>query len=279
MARVVIMGAGAIGSAIAQRLAERNRVREIVFVDDAPQVAAGKALDIRQSGPIGRYDTALSATTDTLAASSADVIVIADDTAGGEWEGERGLALVQRLARAGVKAPFVFAGPKQTSLMEAAVREARVPADRLVGTAAAAACNILRSLVHIETGLTGAVVNVTGRPPKFVAGWSAATIGGLQLASVLPAHRMLAISQSLARFWPAGPQAIAAPTALIVEALTAGSREPLPGLAILDGEFGARGAAGLVLLELANGRIQRRIVPTLSPQETTEAGSAIHTRG
>jgi malate dehydrogenase len=278
MGRVVIVGAGAMGSAIAQRLAERNRVREIVFVDEAPQVAAGKALDIRQSGPIGRYDTALSATADVLAASSGDVIVIADDSAGGEWEGERGLALVQRLVRAGVNAPLVFAGPKQTWLMEAAVREARVPSHLVVGTAAAAVPTIVRSLVHIDTGLTGAVVTVAGRPPKFVPGWSAATIGGLQLTNVLPAHRLLAIAQSLSRFWPPGPQAIAAPTALVVEALISGSRQPLPGLAILEEEFGARGAAGLVLLELGHGRIQRRMLPTLSPQESTEAGSAIHKR-
>ena len=278
MARVVIVGAGAIGSAVAQRLAERNRVREIVFVDEAPQVAAGKALDIRQSGPIGSYDTALSATPDVLAATNADAIVISDDTVSGEWEGERGLALVQRLARAGVKTPLIFAGPKQTWLIEASSREARVPAHLLVGSAASAVPNILRSLVHIETGLTGAAVNVAGRPPKFVAGWSAATIGGLQLTALLPAHRLLAISQSLTRFWPPGPQAIAAPTALVVEGLIAGSRQPLPGLAILDDEFGARGSAGLVLLELGPGRIQRRIVPTLSPQESTEAGSAIHRR-
>ena len=276
MARVVIVGAGAMGSAIAQRLAERDRIREIVFVDEAPQVAAGKALDIRQSGPIGRYDTSLSATADVLAASSGDAIVIADDSTGGEWEGERGLALVQRLARAGVKAPLVFAGPRQTWLIEAAVREARVPANQVVGTAAAAMPTIVRSLVHIDTGLTGAVVNVTGRPPTFVAGWSAATIGGLQLSTVVPAHRLLAITQSLTRFWPPGPQAVAASTTLVVEALISGSRQPLAGLAILDDEFGARGAAGLVLLELGHGRIQRRLLPTLSPQESTEAGTAIH---
>ena len=278
MARVVIVGAGAIGSAVAQRLAERNRVREIMFVDEAPQVAAGKALDIRQSGPIGGYDTALSATGDVLTSASGDVIVIADDTSSGEWEGERGLALIQRIARAGVKTPIVFAGAKQTWLMEAAAREIRIAAHLLVGAAAAATATIARSLAHIETGLSGAVVNVTGRPPRFVPAWSSATIAGLQLTSMLPAHRLLAMSQSLARFWPPGPQAIAAPTALVVEGLISGSRQPLPGLAILDDEFGARGSAGLVLLELGNGRIQRRIVPTLSPQESTEAATAIHRR-
>jgi hypothetical protein len=111
-----------------------------------------------------------------------------------------------------------------------------------------------------------------------VMGWGAASIGGLQLTGVLAAHQLLAISQSVARFWPPGPQAIAAPTALVVEALVSGSRQPLPGLAILDEEFGARGAAGLVLLELGQGQIQRRILPTLTPQESTEAGSAIHKR-
>jgi len=125
MSSAAILGAGPIGSAIAHRLAERARVGEIKLIDEAGAVAAGKALDIRQAGPVDGYDTSISGAADVLSATGADVIVFADPVADGEWEGERGLALVQRLVRAGTSATFVFAGPKQTSLMEAAAREGR----------------------------------------------------------------------------------------------------------------------------------------------------------
>jgi hypothetical protein len=270
-----ILGAGPIGSAIAQRLAERERVREIRLIDDAGSVAAGKALDIRQAGPIGGYDTPISTASDPLAAAGADVVVFADTAADGEWEGERGLAMVQRLVRAGCTAAFVFAGAKQTWLMEAAARELHVAGERLIGTAAAAIPPTVSALLHIETGESGARVSVAGRPPVFVIGWSTATIGGRLVTESVPAHRLLAISQSLPKLWPPGPQAIAAPTALVVEALGSGSRPLLSGTVITDGEYGTKGMAALLQVELGHRRILRRVVPSQSQQERTETANAI----
>ena len=278
MPRVAILGAGAIGAALAHRLAERARVREVVLIDDNAQVAAGKALDIRQSGPISGTDTIVSGSGDALSAVSADVIVVADDTAGGEWQGERGLALIQRVVRAGANGALVFAGPSQHPLMETLGRELNVPIDRMVGTAASAMAAAARALVHIETGRTGAQVTIAGRPPRFTVAWSSATIGGALVADQIAAHRLLSMSQTLSRLWPPGPQAIAAPTALVAEALISGSREPMPALALLDGEYDARGVTGVLQLEFGNRRIQRRSLPTLSPQERTEAATAIQRR-
>ena len=272
---IAVFGAGTIGSAIAQRLAERGRVREVRFIDDNPRVAEGKALDIRQSGPIDGVDTRLSATGDPLTAASADVIVLADDTVNGAWQGERGLALIARLLRAGITAPLVFADPAQLALLETAARELHAPADRLIGTAAAAIEPIVASLVNIELGQTGTRVSVGGRPPSFVIGWNAATIDGALVADRVPPHRLQAISQSLSRLWPPGPQAIAAPTVLAIEALVFGSRHVLPALTILDGELGVRGRAGLCGVELGRGRVLRRLVPSLSPQERTETITAL----
>jgi malate dehydrogenase len=270
MSLAAVFGAGSIGSAIAHRLAERGRVSDILIIDDNPRIAEGKALDILQSGPIAGSDTRLLAAGDALAAAGASVVVLADDTVNGPWDGERGLALVAQLIRAGAAAPFVFAAPSQLPLMEAAARELHAAPDRLIGTAASAIEPIVASLVNIELGETGTVVSVVGRPPALVVGWSAATIGGSLVSERVPAHRLLAISQSLPRFWPPGAQAIAAPTARVVEALIAGSRRLLPAVTMLDGELGVRGRAGLLPLELGRGRVLRRVVPSLSPQERTE---------
>lgn len=267
---VAIFGAGATGSAIAQRLAERARVGDVLLIDDNAAVAAGKALDIRQSGPVTHTDVKLSGTSEPLSAVGADVIVLADDTASGPWDGDRGLRLLERLLRSGTNGPFVFAAPSQLALMETSVRELHIAPDRLVGTAASAIAPIVASLVNIELGQTGTRVTVTGRPPSFVVGWSAATVGGALVTDVVPPHRLLAISQSLPKLWPTGPQAAAAPAALVIEALVAGSRRMLDAVTILDGEFGLRGRAALLPLEIAQGRVVRRGTPSLSPQERTE---------
>jgi len=278
MPRVALLGAGPLGASIAHRLAERSPARDILLIDDNAGVAQGKALDIMQAGPIDGSHARLTGGADPLAAAGADVIVLADDTVTGAWDGERGLQLIGRLMRAGVTAPFVFAAPPQTSLMETVARELHVPGDRLIATAASAMEPIVASLVNIELGRTGTTVSVTGRPPSVTVAWSAASISGALVTDLVPAHRLLAIAQSIARLWPPGPQAIAAPTARVIDALLSGSRRSLSAMTMLDGELGVRGRAGLLPLDLGNGRVLHRHVPSLSPQEQTETINSL-TRG
>ncbi len=274
MSAVTIIGAGSIGGALAQRLAERDRVGEIRIIDDAAGVATGKALDIRQAGPIVHSDARLTAASDVLAGSGASVIVIADAFADGEWTGDRGLSLVEKILRAGSNAAIVFAGPNQTPLMEACASKLGVAGDRMLGSAGSAVVGAVRALVGADADVSGVDVSLTvaGRPPAFVVGWSSATIAGSAIAERLPAHRMLAISSTIGRLWPPGPYAIASATTAIVEALIMGSRRRHQAAAMLDGEFGAKGIAAMLPLELGHGRILSREVPTLSPQERTSLG-------
>jgi hypothetical protein len=224
MSTVAILGAGPIGASIAHTLARRARVRDVRLIDAAASVAAGKALDIRQTGPVEGYDTRLSGIGDPLAAVGADVIVIADNHAEGEWEGDKGLALIRQLVAAGAAGPFVFAGTRQTWLIEAAVRELSVSPERIVGTAAATAISAASGLAALEFNGSGADVSLTvsGKPPALTVAWSSAVAGGSLLTDRVPAHRLIAISQQLRKLWPAGPYAIATATAPVVEGLIQG---------------------------------------------------------
>jgi malate dehydrogenase len=277
MAVAAVLGAGPLGGAIAHKLAERAVFREIRLIDEQGDVAAGKALDIRQAGPIGPFDVDLSATSDPLAAVGAAVIILADPLSGYEWEGDHGLALLRRLARAGAIGPFVLAGSKQTGLMEKAVAELKLPVDRLVGSAPSAVAGAVRALVGVELNLSGTDVDVTiaGRPPAFVVGWSSASASGALVTDRVPAHRLAAIAQALPRMWPPGAQANASATARIAEALATGSRRLHSALAVLDGELGVRGVAAMLPLELGQGRVLRRTLPSFSPQELTELMNSV----
>lgn len=77
MAGVVILGAGELGGVLAHKLAARDRVRSVCFVDAAKGVAAAKALDIRQAGAIERFGTRVTAGT-LDAVVGAGVVVVAD---------------------------------------------------------------------------------------------------------------------------------------------------------------------------------------------------------
>lgn len=272
MSYIAVIGAGPIGATVAHTLARRGRVRDIRLFDSAASVAAGKALDIRQTGPVEGFDTTLSGSGDLLGAVGAAVTVIADDHGEGAWAGERGLAMIARLQRAGLTAPLVFAGTDQTWLMEACVRELGIPARSVIGTAASALVGAARGLVALEVNGSGVDVSMTlcGRPPALTFGWTGARIGNSLVTDRLPAHKLLAIAAQVQALWPTGPYAIAAATAPVVEALTGHGRQEWPVTTVLEGELGVRGVAALLPVRLSRGRIHERIIPTLSPQERNE---------
>jgi malate dehydrogenase len=273
MSFVAILGAGPIGAATADSLARRARVDQVRLIDAEERAAAGKALDILQAGPIIGADTRVWSAASPLSAVGAAVIVIADRIKDGEWTGDNGLDLVAELVRAGATAPIVFAGPAQTTIMEASARDLGVPAHRLVGSAASALVGTVRGLAGVELDLSSAELTVVGRPPNFVIGWSAATAAGALITDRVPAHRLLAISQALPRFWPPGPYAIGTATAAIVEALTFGSRRLHPALTVLDHPLGPAGSATMLPLSLGRLRVLAHVMPSLSPQERTAATS------
>src|SRR5919106_1506188 len=135
MSFIAILGAGAIGGALAHRLAARDRIRDIRLIDREGGVAEGKALDILQSSPLEEFCTRLSAADRVEAAAGADVIVIADAAREDrEYTGETGLALVRQLAAVDTGAPLLFAGASQRELMARTVTELHVDPRRVIGS-------------------------------------------------------------------------------------------------------------------------------------------------
>ncbi len=60
--KVTVVGAGKVGAATAQRLAERNYA-DLVLVDVVESVAEGIALDLAEAGPIVGYDVSITGVT------------------------------------------------------------------------------------------------------------------------------------------------------------------------------------------------------------------------
>jgi malate dehydrogenase len=76
MSKVTVIGAGNVGATVADVLAHKDFVKEIVLVDIRAEFAQGKALDIWQSAPIGEYSTRLKGTSDYKDTKGSDVVVI-----------------------------------------------------------------------------------------------------------------------------------------------------------------------------------------------------------
>jgi malate dehydrogenase len=278
MSFIAILGAGAIGGALAHRLASRERVREVRLIDGEGTIAQGKALDIQQSSPIEGFATRVSSATVLEAAAGADAVVFADAARGNaEHSGEAGLALLRRLAALDTEAPIVFAGASQRELMTRAIGELRIDRRRIIGSAPAALESAVRALVALEINGSPADVQllVVGVPPRrAVIGWESATASGQPLSAQVPAHRIAAMSARMPGLWPPGPQALAAAAARVAEALTIGSRRRYSCFTAID-EPSGRGLIAALPVALGPGGIERVIRPPLSRQELTQLENAL----
>ena len=277
MSFIAILGAGAIGGALAHRLASRARVPEVRLIDGDGTIAQGKALDIQQSSPIERFGTRITSDTVIEAAAGAEVVILADAARGPEHAGEDGLALVRRLGAIETRAPIVFAGATQRELMARAIGELHLDRRRIVGSSPSALESAVRALIALEINGSPADVQVlvVGVPPRrAVIGWESATASGQPLSAQVPPHRLAAISAMLPGLWPPGPQVLASAAARVAEALAIGSRRRYSCFAAVD-EPAGRGLIAALPVELGPGGIERVIRPPLSRQELTLLENAL----
>jgi malate dehydrogenase len=73
--KIALVGAGNIGGTLAH-LVGLKELGDVVLFDVFGGVAAGKALDIMQSGPVDGFDSAMSGGSDYAAIAGADVVIV-----------------------------------------------------------------------------------------------------------------------------------------------------------------------------------------------------------
>ena len=272
MTTVCIIGAGELGGAVAHALARGERVAHVVLIDSAGRIAAGKALDIQQSGAVEGFHTRLSGSDDATRAAGAAVCVVADRAgqSSAEWQGEEALAMLTRLAPYAGEAPLVFAGAAQAGVMLAAEREAQFHRTRLIGSAPEAFASAVTAIVAMEARCSPAEVKLTvlGAPPAgLVVPWSEASIGGYALERVLTQVQLARLEARVGRLWPPGPYALGLAAARVVEAIATSSRRAFSVLSVLGGEFGVRDRMGALPVRLSTTGIVHVRVPTLNTRE------------
>ena len=277
MSVIAIIGSGAIGGSVAHKLAERDRVSEVRLIDSDERIAEGKALDIRQSSPIGQFTTRVTSAGALTAAAGADAIVIADAANGsGEHSGEPGLALLRQLAAFERAAPIVCAGAIQRQMIGRAVTELHLPPSRVIGSAPLALESALRALAGLALDASGVEVQlrVVGIPPSgAVVTWEEASAFGLPLTSVLGPHEIAALSARIAGLWPPGPYALASAASRVAEALANGSRRRFSCFVTVG-----RGNVSAMPLELGRDGVLRVLQPALTRQERTLLDNAIESQ-
>jgi malate dehydrogenase len=265
---IAIIGAGSLGGTVAHTLAVADRVGEIRLIDSEERIAQGKALDIRQSGPIAGFATVVGSTGSIAGVAGAAAIVVADPaSASREYAGEEGIALLRRINAVEAAAPIVCAGASQRGLIARAISELHIPADRIAGSAPLALESALRALAGLSLDASGVPIalSVAGIPPSnAVVAWEEASISGQPLAAHLAPHLIAALNSRIPRLWPPGCFALASAATRVVEAIVTGSRQRCSCFVGVG-----HGRVAAMPVELGPDGVRRVIEPVLTRQERT----------
>lgn len=278
MRGVAIIGAGELGGLLAHVLARRGTAGSVRLVDESGRIAEGKALDIAQSGPIEGFATQLSGSADLAAIAGASVVVVADRADGGEWQGGDGLTLVRRASELARDAVMLFADAAQRELVDRGVRELRLPARRLIGSAPEAFSAAARAIVALEANASArdVALMVVGTPPRqIVISWEDATIGGFAATRVLgePARRRVAAR--MAALWPPGPYTLAVAAAKAIDAIAGRTRAMTCCFVVPDGDGGRRSRTTALPVRLGESGVEEVIVPELNAHDRVVLDNAM----
>lgn len=266
----VIFGAGELGGALARQLAAGGGVSKITLVDDTGSVAQGKALDIRQAGPIDRYSVPIAGSTTIDVAIDAATIVIADHVQRGEWQDDHGVGLIAKLIRLNQSAPVICAGAGQATMIERAVRELGVPRSRIFGTAPEALRSAIAALVALEAGCAATDVNLTvvGRPPhQIIVPWEDASIAGQRVTTVLTPPAITRLDNRVAKLWPPGPFTLASAATRAINTARVRTRRTISAFVAVSREEGALGRVAMLPIILAPMGVGTVVTPLLSARD------------
>jgi malate dehydrogenase len=243
MQEVAIIGAGELGGDIAYALARRDLVARVRLLDPTSGIAAGKALDILQAGPIASFATQVSGAAEVMRATAADAIVLADRAGTPDWTIDELVLLLKQIRSAAARATIVCAGATHRPVVARAIAELGIPARRIVGSAPHALAAAVRALVALEWNGSPQDVSlaVLGVPPsRIVVPWDEVTVGGFAATRVLDEPARRRVVERLAPLWPPGPSALAHAACDVLACLVERSRQVISCFVASDDAPAAR---------------------------------------
>ena len=258
--KVTVIGAGNVGSNVAQRLVEKE-LCDVVLVDVVEGLPQGKALDLLESGPLQDYDSHLTGSNTYDVSENSDIIIVTAGLARKPGMSRDDLLLknativrdvVEAAARQSPRAVILVVSNPLDAMCHVAMWASHFPRQRVIGMAGVLDSARLRTFIAQELGVsvesTQAFV-LGGHGDTMVPMIRYSTVGGIPISELMTQERIDAIIKrtreggaEIVQLLKTG-SAFYAPSAAVaemVESILHDERKILPCAALLQGEYGIR---------------------------------------
>jgi malate dehydrogenase len=286
--KVTVIGAGNVGATTVQRLAERD-IYDVVMVDIVEGLPQGKALDLRESGPVEGYDSSVIGTNGYEETTDSDVVVITSGIARKPGMSRDDLlhtnaGIVRSVTESVVKyspnAIIIVVSNPLDAMTQLTYKVSGFPKNRIIGMAGV--LDSARFQHFIAEALDVSVEDVNafvlgGHGDTMVPLPRYSTVAGIPITELLSPEKVKALCDRTAN---GGAEVVAllktgsayyAPAssvAAMVDSILLDKKRVLPCAAYLEGEYGINGLFVGVPCKLGANGVEHIFEITLTPEES-----------
>jgi malate dehydrogenase len=262
MSKISVIGAGHVGETTAFKIAEKELANEVVLLDVIEDMPIGKGLDMREAGPVGKFDSKIYGTNSYEDTANSDIVII---TAGKPRKPgmsrdelvDANFNIVKPVTENVVKhspnAILIIVSNPLDAMAYTAYKVSGFPKHRVFGMAGILDTTRFRAFIAMEIGVS--VENIQalvlgGHGDTMVPIVRYTTISGIPVSHFIPEDKLNAIIQRTAegggeivKYLKTGSAYYAPAMAVteMVESIVKDKKKILPCAAYLEGEYGING--------------------------------------
>lgn len=285
--KISVIGAGNVGATTAQRIAEKGYA-DVVLVDIVEGLPQGKALDMRQAGPVVGYDSAVVGTNGYEETAGSEIVVVTsgiprkpgmsrDDLVTTNEKIVR--SVTEQVVRHSPECIIIAVTNPLDAMAQLALKVSGFPRQRVVGMAGILDTARFRTFLAMELNVSVSDVSayvLGGHGDTMIPLTRLTTVGGVPISELLPTDRIAAIvdrtrkgGEEIVSHLKTG-SAFYAPSAAVaqmVDAIVMDKKQIVPCSVHLEGEYGINGLFVGVPVKLGAGGAEQVIQIELTPDE------------
>ena len=291
-AKITVIGAGNVGATTAHWCAAAE-LGDIVLLDipEAGDMPKGKALDLRQAGPIMGFDSDLIGTSDYADTAGSDVVVITAGIARKPGMSRDDLlatnakimgSVAEQVKKTSPDATVIVVSNPLDAMVQRALQVTGFPHQRVLGQAGVLDTARYRTFIAMELGVSVEDVSALlmgGHGDTMVPMPSCTSVGGIPVTRLMSRERLDAIvdrarhgGAEIVGLLKTGSAyyAPAAATTQMVEAIVKDKKRLIPCAAYCDKEYGVGGYYVGVPVILGAGGVEKVVELDLDEQERAD---------
>jgi len=285
--KITVIGAGHVGEVTAFKLAEKE-LGDVVLLDVIEDMPIGKGLDMREGGPVGKYDSAIVGTNSYGDTANSDIIVITagkprtpgmsrDELVDSNFNIVK--PVTEEIIKHSPNAMLLVVSNPLDAMAYTAFKVSGFPKNKVFGMAGILDTTRFRAFISMELNVS--VENIQalvlgGHGDTMVPIARYTTVSGIPLSHFLPQDRIDAIIErtrkgggEIVKYLKTGSAYYAPSLAVaeMVESIVKDKKKVLPCAAYLEGEYGINDLYFGVPIKLGANGVEEIIEIDLTDEE------------